>query len=132
MARNISNTMSIAANDLVIPLRHSKLGLISLGLAIITGLVTFLLFIYTYIPEKGTFAQLRVSQILFIFSMIIAPILHLIGLILGIAGVFKKDYKAVLSVVGLGVNAVGLILIVGYWLLIVLLLAALNSLGGWR
>lgn len=132
MARNISNTMNIAANEPGTPLRHSKLGLISLGLAIIAGLVTFLLFISTFIPERGTFSQIRVSQILFIFSMMIAPILHLIGLILGIAGVFRKDYKAVFSVVGLGVNAVALILIVGYWLLIVLLFVMLNSLGSWR
>jgi len=124
--------MNSTSHESVKSSSHSKPGLISLGLAIITALATLVLFFITFIPESGTFEQIRINQILFVFTLIIAPIPYFTGLILGIVGAFKKPARLIFPLLGIIFNALALGLIIFYWVLIVLLFVALSSLGGWR
>jgi hypothetical protein len=124
--------MNITANDSAAPGNHSKHGLISTGLAIITGLATLLLLLVTFTLKSGTPAQLQAGQILFVFALIIAPFPYLTGLVLGIIGAFKKNSKVVFPILGMILNGVGLVIVVVYWLFFLIVVVLFNSLGGWR
>lgn len=111
---------------------YSKSGWISFGLALATGFITLLLLIAWFVPEGGTYTEQRLGKILFVFGLIIAPILHLTGLIFGIIGAFKKDSKKLFSVFGIVLNSLALAVAAVFWLFILLIaLAVIGSGGGW-
>lgn len=113
--------------------KHPKTGLISFGLAIVTGALTFLLLIASFIPESGTYTTARFNKILFVFALIVAPVFHLAGLIFGIVGAFTKDSKKVFSILGIVFNSLPLVLAIVIWIFILLIaLAVIGSGGGWR
>lgn len=124
--------MNAASDSLAKKHGHPKSGLISFGLAIVVGLMTLVLFIVSFIPEDGTYAEQRADRILFVFAAIISPILHLTGLIFGIIGAFKKNFKKLFPVLGIIFNALPLILAAVIWIFILLIaLAVIGSGGGW-
>lgn len=124
--------MNTASDDLSKKRKHSKVGLISFGLAIITGIAALVIFIISLIPESGTYAAQRFDKILFAFALIAAPILHLTGLILGIVGAFQKDFKKLFPILGIIFNALPLAIAAVIWILLLLIaLAVISSGGGW-
>jgi hypothetical protein len=113
--------------------RHSTIGLVSVGVAIATALMSLLLFVLYLIPESGTYTEQRLSRILAIFSFLVAPVLYLAGLILGIVGALKKDTKKRVAVAGIVFNGLPLVFSVVCVLLLLWLAAAVVlSGGGWR
>jgi hypothetical protein len=111
---------------------HPKTGLISFWLAIVTGAIAFLLFVGSFIPESGTYAEKRLNNIFLVFALGIAPILHLAGLILGIVGAFTKNSKKVFPILGIVLNGLPVICAVIIWILLLLaVVAVVGSGGGW-
>lgn len=124
--------MEPAFDDSAKNIFHPRVGLISFGLAIITGAITFLLFIVSFIPESGTYTEQRFNRIFFGFMLITAPIFHLAGLVLGIIGAFKKNSKKVFSILGIVFNSLPLIFVLIVWVFFLLIaLAVISSGGGW-
>ncbi|GEM_PF-3579736 len=111
---------------------HHTIGLISFWTAIVTGAISFVLFIIAFIPESNTYTAERLNKIFFVFALIIAPILHIVGLALGIIGAFIKNSKKVFPALGIILNSLPLILAIIIWMFfLVIVLAVLGSGGGW-
>ena len=124
--------MNTASNAPAKDREHPKTGLVSFGLAIATGALTLLVLIADFIPESGTYTARRFDKILFVFALVIAPVFHLAGLVLGIIGAFTKDSKKVFSVLGIVFNSLPLVLAIIGWIFILLIaLAVVGSGGGW-
>lgn len=122
--------MNIAANDLGVTLNHSKLGFVSTGLAITATIAWFFPLIISLILKNG--APAAGSENIFVLvSFISAPVLHLTGLILGVAGAFKKDSKKLFVIIGIIYNGVCLIIVVGFLLLFLLALYTISN-TPWR
>ena len=111
---------------------HPTVGLISFWTAIVTGAISFVLFIIAFVPESNTYTAQRLNKILFVFALIIAPVLHIIGLALGIIGAFIKNSKKNFPALGITLNALPLVLAIIIWIFFLLIvLAVLGSGGGW-
>jgi len=124
--------MTTDYDDLAKNRNHPKTGLISFGLAIVTGAITFLLFVVSFIPESGTYTEQRFNKIFLGFALGIAPILHLTGLIMGIVGAFTKNYRKVFPILGIIFNGLPVICAVIIWILLLLaVVAVIGSGGGW-
>ncbi|HVE58226.1 MAG TPA: hypothetical protein VNB22_15440 [Pyrinomonadaceae bacterium] len=124
--------MNAARSNLAIKKTHPKTGLISCGLAIVTGAVTLLLFVASFIPERGTYAEQRFNNIFLVFGAAVAPLLHFTGLLLGIIGAFIKDSKKVFPILGIILNGLPLIFALFIWILLFWVIwAVLSSGGGW-
>src|SRR5688572_2092022 len=66
--RNISDDMQPAFDDSTDKKTHQTVGVISFGIAIITGFISLLLFIVSLIPESGTYTAQRFTNIFFVFA----------------------------------------------------------------
>ncbi|HEY8563303.1 MAG TPA: hypothetical protein VIL74_23195 [Pyrinomonadaceae bacterium] len=111
---------------------HHAIGLLSFAAALVTSAVTLALFIIAFVPDSHTYAARRLNKILFVFALMIAPIIHVAGLGLGIAGAFLKNSKKVFPILGIVLNALPLMLALLGWLFIILIAGAvLGSGGGW-
>lgn len=109
--------MNIAANDSVSPLRHSKLGLVSTGFAIIATIVWFFPLVISLIFKAGE------SGNLFSFvNFIVVPALYLTGLILGVVGAFRKGSKKLFVIIGIIYNSICLIILAALLLMFLLVL----------
>jgi hypothetical protein len=125
--------MNASFDDPAAQKNHPKVGVISFGLAIGTGVVTFLLFIASLIPQSGTYMAQRLSTVLMIFGMGVAPLLHLSGLILGVIGAFRKNSRKVFPILGIIFNILPLIIAaILLVLFFVIIWAVISSGGGWR
>jgi hypothetical protein len=124
--------MKTAADDLADKKTHRKAGLISFGMAIITIATAFLLFVASFIPERGAYTEQRFNNVLLVFGAAVAPLLHFTGLVLGITGAFTKDSKKVFPILGIIFNTLPLILALFIWMLLFWVIwAVLSSGGGW-
>lgn len=93
----------------------------------------FVLVVLSFIPESGTYASQHADKRLFVFGLLVAPALHLVGLGIGIAGAIRKSTKRGLAVTGIVLNGVPLALALLGWILVVILgVAVLTSGGAWR
>jgi hypothetical protein len=111
---------------------HHPVGLISFGMAIFTGAVSLVLFIISLIPESGTYTAKRWTNILIIYGLAVAPVLHTIGLVLGIVGVFLKESKKLFPVLGIILNVLPVIFSALLWILLFWVIwAVIASGGGW-
>jgi hypothetical protein len=119
-------------NDSAPRKRHHAVGLISFGTAVVTGFISLLLFIVSMIPESGTYTAQRFTNILIIYGLAVAPVLHATGLILGIVGLFLKESKKIFPVLGIILNALPLIFAAILWILLFWVIwAVISSGGGW-
>jgi hypothetical protein len=126
-------TMNAAFADPAAKKNHPKVGAISFGLAIGTGVITFLLFVASLIPASNTYMAERFSAALMIFGLGVAPVLHLAGLILGVIGAFTKNSKKVFPILGIIFNLLPLIIAaILLVLFFVIIWAVISSGGGWR
>jgi hypothetical protein len=123
--------MNITANDSIKHREHSKFGIISFGLAMTIILILILLTLLALIVKNDPSLQIIFGQAFYIFGLMIAPILNLAGLILGIAGAFRKDSQKLFSILGIVFNAVELVIIAGIWLVFGILLYFLDHMV-WR
>ena len=112
-------TMNIRLDDSVMPPANSKLGLISTVLAVTATVFWILPSIILLISAKADYQGNH--EILGLVIVISVPILHLTGLIFGIAGAFKKNSKKLFSIIGIVYNAVCLIIMVVSTLFILLI-----------
>ena len=111
---------------------HHPVGLISFGFAVVTGAISLLLFIVSLIPESGTYTAKRWTNILIIYGLAVAPVLHTIGLVLGIVGVFLKESKKLFPVLGIILNVLPVIFSALLWILLFWVIwAVIASGGGW-
>ena len=109
---------------------HHPVGLISFGTAIFTGAVSLVLFIISLIPESGTYTAQRWTNILLIYGLAVAPLLHGIGFVLGIVGAFLKESKKLFPVLGIILNGLPLIFAAVLWILLFWVIWAVLSSGG--
>ena len=115
------------------PARHSRLGIASVVLGALSWLAGAVLVVLSFLPESGTYASQHATNRLLVFALVVAPVLHLVGLGIGIAGAIKKSSKKGLAVTGIVVNGVPLALAIFGWILVVILgVAVLTSGGAWR
>jgi hypothetical protein len=111
---------------------HHPVGLISFVTAIVTGAVSLVLFIISMIPERGTYTAQRWTNILIIYALAVAPLLHTIGLVFGIVGAFLKESKKLFPVLGIILNIVPVIFAALLWILLFWVIwAVFSSGGGW-
>lgn len=112
--------------------KHPAAGLVFFGLAIVTGAISVLLFVISFFPARGTYAEQRFNNIAFVFAFGIAPLFHRAGLILGIVGAFIKESKKIFPIFGIVLNSLPLLLAIVIWLIILMIvLAVIGSGGGW-
>ena len=90
--------------------RHSRLGVTSLLLALGFPFLCLIIFVVMLIVsgqiENGAF----VGFVTILAASIAAVVVHLTGVILGIAGAYKKDSKKLFPVLGIVFNGVPLLL----------------------
>ena len=111
---------------------HPKTGLISFWLALLTGAITFSLFVVSFIAESGTYSERRLNNIFLVFALGIAPILHLAGLVLGVVGAFTKNSKKIFPILGIIFNGLSVFCALVFWILLLLaVVAVIGSGGGW-
>ena len=111
---------------------HHPVGLISFGFAVVTGAISLLLFIVSLIPESGTYTAQRFTNILVVYGLAVAPLLHTTGLVLGIVGAFLKNSKKLFPVLGIVLNILPLIFAAIIWILLFWVIwAVIASGGGW-
>lgn len=89
-------------------LRHSGVGIASFVISLIAIIILLGLILLAILTEAiGISADSQEILYLIIgFSAIILGLLSIIGIVLGIIGVFQEDRKRVFSILGLIINAV--------------------------
>ena len=87
--------------------RHSGMGIASFVISVITGITTFLIFVYAGMKEMslpGGVSEHSGVAMMIGFSMILAWMLLFVGMILGAVALFEKNRKKVFAVLGLVFN----------------------------
>lgn len=124
--------MNAAAGDPANIRTHPQTGVVSVGLAVLTGAVTIVLLAVSFAMKSGTYADRRWTNVLLVYGAGIAPLLHFAGLVLGIVGAFTKNSKKAFPALGIILNGLPLLIAAVVWaLLFWIIWAVLASGGGW-
>ena len=110
----------------------SGLGVASVVIALAGVGTTVSLFVAGVFPVDGSYTEQRVEHAFYWAAMVIAPTLHVVGLIFGATGLLQTRQKAA-AVVGVILNTLPLVFALISWaLLIVLVLIILVAGPIWR
>src|SRR5207302_2799213 len=99
--------------------KHSKLGIASFLVALGFPLLLLVLFV---IPAVG-YGRIdnqkddEIFLIVIIFGGLGAPIIHFVGLVIGIAGAFQKERKRLFAILGIVLNGILVLLLAISWIL---------------
>lgn len=103
---------------------HSRLGVASFVIGVVLPiLMTIFIISGFFLDTKRNSVGSDVLSVIFVISLTF-PILHLVGLILGIIGLFVKTKKRLFAVIGTILNAVLLLVGIGLVYLAFLALSA--------
>ena len=86
--------------------KHSKLGIVSLGIAIGFPFLLVVLFVISILLEGRIEHRLvqKLDTTLGLIAIIGGPLAHFAGLVLAIAGAFQKDRKRLFAIIGIVLN----------------------------